>query len=58
MTELPPEWLYFHNAELIVGTLALIVNFTLMYFIICKTPKELKEYRPYVFVITVIIIFA
>ena len=53
MVEIPAEYLPFHNAELVVGIFSLLANGTLLYLILYKTPKELLEYRPFVFMVTV-----
>ena len=51
------EWLRFHDAELVVGSFSLIINATLLYIICFKTPPDLKDYRSFIFAITVIKIF-
>jgi hypothetical protein len=50
---LPSELSPNRSVEFAIGTASIILNSTIIYFIIFKTPKDLKDYRIYLFLITV-----
>ncbi len=52
--EIPDELLPYRTAEFIIAATSMSLNLLIIYFIIFKTPKELKEYRYFLFLISVI----